>query len=158
MVGSFHFCVLAAEIGEDLCLFEGIQHLLHLLILRFHTDSNFMHIGQRSNALQKSLNPLLISPRADNINLQLPKPKTWPQKPSPLPIPIRKLLQRLPRILIIADQLGHRHNLIPIVFDLNLLDGMLAEFLECVFHDFYADVVQGERSEVWFFGEFLLED
>ena len=67
-------------------------------------------------------------------------------------------MQSLPSVFIIAHQLWHHHDFVPVIGNLDRLDGLVLEDLECEFHDLDPHILKDNVGEVGLFGSFLLED
>ena len=68
--------------------------------------------------------------------------------PTPFVIPVGELLEGLPCIFIIANQLGKHHDFIPVVVEMHFPDALFLEFLESISHDFNSHIAQDYFMEV----------
>lgn len=67
------------------------------------------------------------------------------------------MLEGLPGVLIVADQLGHHHDFVPVVVDLDLRDALLLEHVEGFLHDLDADILELDGCEGGFGLQLLLK-
>lgn len=101
---------------------------------------------------------MVVRPGAGNVSLESGECETGPKEEWPLPVPVGQLLEGLPGVLIVADQLGHHHDLVPVVVDGHSTHGVLCEFLKCVLHDLNSHVVELDGIEVGGLAYLLLQD
>lgn len=77
-------------------------------------------VGQFGEAFEKLADELVVHPRAVEAHAQFLKRVGLAEQLPPLAIPVAELLQTLPLVLIVADQVGGRHHAVPVVLDAHL--------------------------------------
>lgn len=150
--------VLSVKEWEDLRIPECLQDLLYFCVLGLDGQGHCLNIRECSQAFQEGLNPSFVRPRYNYVSFKINKPQARSKSEWPFSIPVLELLQSLPCVLVVANQLGHQHNLVPVVLHLHWPNGFFAKLLTSLPDDFNAHIPENQTFAVGVLGQGLLQD